>query len=69
MMTVEEVALILHDSEQRIDFIYLRLVDDATRVLMAEGLARKWAKNLPDKRQQPDRPEAVKNGEPAGGEL
>jgi hypothetical protein len=69
-MAAEEAALLLHDSEQRIEFIYLQLVDDATRVLMAEGLARKWAKELTDKRQQqPARPEAVKNGEPAGGEL
>jgi len=46
-MTVEEAALRLHDSELSIAIYYLRIVDDVTRVRMAEGLARRWARELP----------------------
>ncbi|HET9927235.1 MAG TPA: hypothetical protein VFQ09_00395 [Rubrobacter sp.] len=45
-MTPEQVALCLHDSELEVTLYYLKRVDGATRVVMAEGLARRWANEL-----------------------
>lgn len=58
-MTPEQVALCLHDSELEVTLYYLKRVDGPTRVIMAEGLARRWATELSAAPPRPGRHDAA----------
>ncbi len=69
-MIVTEAALRIHDSELQITCFYLRIVDDATRVMMAEGLARRWAGELAARQSRLGPPkDAPASGESPGGDM
>ena len=61
-MTVTDAALRLQESE-------LRIVDDSTRVIIAQEPARRRADQAPAPRTQRDREDSAICGELAGGEL
>jgi len=68
MMTFEEAALRLHDSELRIACSYLQIVDDATRVLIADAIARRWPNETAARQALRGREDTTACGESPGGE-